>query len=232
MATWRGSIAIQEDPNSPQIQIDVNGWKRVRIYNGQYSILNAAAPPRGALTADGMVDVVDLKRAPGGRGILTVTYGPYSFAGLDAPGGLQEIEWVEVQKKLEQHPRYQIGGPAALTASDLDKIEDWRTTTSATERASKFSALSFNAQDFAAKVNRGQDSWVIYAPVARQTLRSQSEPTAGGCGVIQSPPPLIAITGYQYLKTADRVSGQGTHWEQTREWTGADSWDSEIYPFG
>jgi hypothetical protein len=232
MATWRGSTVIQEDPNSPELQNTQNGVNVVRTYNGQYSLLAAATPSRGALTVDGMVDEVNLKRAPGGRGILVVKYGPFSFAGLDAPFGLLEVEWLEVQKKLEQHPRYQSGGASALSNADLDAIEEWRSTTSAVERTAKFDALSTNAQDFAAKVTRGQDSWVIYAPVARQTLRFSSEPFASRCGVIQSPPPGIAIFGYQYLKTADRISGQGTHWEQTREWTGADFWDSEIYPFG
>jgi hypothetical protein len=232
MATWRGSTAIQEDPNSPEVAVTQSGVNVVRIFNGQYSVLAGVPIIRGAIYPDGQLDEGNLKKAPGGRGILVMKFVPFSFAGIDSPGGIQEVEWLEVQKKLETHPRYSPGGTAELTEDDLDKIEQWRNAANATERHTAFVALSTNAVDFVTKVARGQDSYVVYAPVARQTLKLTSEPTPQPCGVIQSPPPLIAIGGYQYLKTADRVSGQSTHWEQTREWTGAAFWDSEIYPFG
>ena len=66
---------------------------------------------------------------------------------------------------------------------------------------------------------------------AVSTASCASEPfeNTGPFGISINTAPMNPITN---PKTADRVSGQGTHWEQTREWTGADFWDSEIYPFG
>jgi hypothetical protein len=232
MATWRGSTGVFEDPCSPEIVIRQDGRHIIRTFNGPYSILEAFTPNRGDFRDGGQVDTVNLKHGVGGKGTLIVDVGPIALPGIADPVGVLEIEWLEVQKRLEQHPRYKLGGAAQLTNADLDAIEEWRSLSTATQRAAKFATLSINAQEFVSKVNRGQDSFVLYGPVSRQTIRSTIEPISEPCGVIQSPPPDIAVDGYQYLKTADRVQGQGTHWEQIREWTGADEWDSQIYPFG
>src|SRR5205814_388524 len=113
----------------------------------------------------------------------------------------------------------------------LDAIEEWKNTTGASDRGAKYSALSSNAKKFADKVKRGQDSYVVYQPVARQTERLSYRPTAEPCGILQNPPYGLQITGYEYLKTADRVTRQGKYFESAREWSGAEFWDHDIYSY-
>jgi hypothetical protein len=235
-AKWKGTKDIKEAPDSPVYDLGKDGAKWTRTFNGPFTALIAACPKR-LQSMSGfpgfLVDDIRIAKAKGTTGTMTVTLcttplpDPDSNA-QDLP--VDEIEWVEVNKKLETHKRYQPGGDAALTDPDLDKIEEWKNATLARDRSTKFAALTTNAADFAAKVKRGQDSFNIYAPVVRVTTTLKVKPNTGKCGFRDTPPRNLAIAGYVFLKTADRATRQNRTWQRVEEWTGATVWDTDIYP--
>lgn len=229
---WKGVSALTEAPTSPRFDYTETGDTCTRSFGGPYLTLKTNAPKRGQVMNGSpstyKVSTVSLEKAPGGRGILTVTLSTVAAPPFDED--VPEVEWNEIQKKLELHPRYTTGAHA-LTSSDLDKIEDWRNAASASERDKKYAALSSrpNAQEFINKLRRGQDSYVIYSPVCRITRKTTLKPTNTKCGIIDSPPASVRVAGYDYLKTADRSSRQNNYWTRTQEWTGAESVDPDIY---
>ncbi len=230
----QGSSAVVEQPHSPELLLDKSGVRFIQTYNGTFVDLVAASPTRrSSRTITGVgwtlkVDTVAITKGPGDNSQMVVTsvYNPEEDVDFPSPEGQQEIEWVEVQKKLETHPRYRAGGASALiltgTNNDLDKIEQWKNASTADERDRLYNALRTNAKEFADKLRRGEDSYVIFYPVARQMERTSAVPSASPCGVLEGPPLAIQISGYEYLKTADRIIRQSGHYEHTQEWTGAE----------
>ncbi len=228
----KGRNGVIEGPNSPQFEDSSTGYRMVRVFSGPWAAVNAAKPERLAtMTGSGtfQVDIVQINRAPGDQAEMTVTL---VEAAVPYNAEIYEIEWLELPQKLESHPRYSIGGVKELTNAMLDALEEWRSLSGATTRASKFSSLAPNAQDFAQKVMRGTDSYVLYSPVGRITNRSRLKPATGRCGTKNVPPSDITVPGYVYLKTADRATRHEGWWERVQEWTGALSVDEDLYPAG
>ncbi len=91
-----------------------------------------------------------------------------------------------------------------------------------------YSALSDNAKALVDRLKRGQDTYVVYAPVARRTTKFSTKAGNTRCGFLSNPPGDAAVAGYLYLKTADR-STRDRNWTRSEEWTGADEIDTEIY---
>jgi hypothetical protein len=228
---WKGSREMQEDPESPINGNNKDGATQTRIFNGPYATLASAIPARlsnvigSPLTL--YVDTTELKKQPGGNGKLTINLSANPFP--DPGQDVQELEWVEIQKPLLQHPRYQPGGVRALTDTDLDQIEEWKNATTATLRASTYARLTANAADYVDKIKRGEESFVLYAPVVRVTQKTPSMPACGGCGKISTPTEGQPSAEYVYLKTADRRMRQDRNWSRVQEWTGAQSIDTDIY---
>lgn len=246
LLVWRGSKKLEPQPDSPKFRQDKGGPVWTYAFAGPYAVVLAAKPQRLAtfrgLPLNFFIDTVALDKAPGGRGILTLTATPSPAEGIDSAGlttssPVVEVEWVEIQKKLETHPRYNDGGAKALTDQDRNDIEMWRDGRDAVLRtAFKYKAedestktLSDNAQDFAAKILRGTDSYVIYVPLVRVTTKSRGRPPTAKCG-IRSRPSEGAVNGYLYLRTADRRTRQEGSWTRVQEWTGADLIDADLYP--
>ena len=123
---WRGSKEIEECLGSPKIKRTARGWTAVRTYDGVFTELQAKAPDIGSKMADMgelMVDEVNIEPTGGGAGLMTVTMLLDSQAGIGAPADpVFEIEWIEVQKDITRHWRYNVGGPDEL---DQDVGEDF-----------------------------------------------------------------------------------------------------------
>ncbi len=233
---WRGSASLVEASDSPEFENTQDGPRYTRHFSGPYASVMSSLPDRRAAmsgTPSGfLVDTVKVDKAPGRRGTMTVTLTPNPIEDAfqsGEPVGLLEIEWIEIQKRLELHPRYQTGGDSELSSSDLDAIEEWKNQNTASDRAVKYAKLTDNAQEFVDKLQRGQDSFIVYAPVARQTTRTKDQPDSTNCGFISAPPDPIAIDGYTYLKTADRINRRGDFFEHILEWTGGTDVDTDIY---
>jgi len=190
---------------------------------------------------------VKVKRAPGGKGILTistsraVSEGDTTGTSQDEP--VYEVDWIEVSKALETHPIYQAGGAQALSSTDFAALSAWENEDDYELRAAfKFLdkedteiSLSAHAQHIAAKKLNGIDSYVVYSPVVRATTYSVKRPITEACGVRSTPPSEAeAPSGYVWIKTGDRrrKSANQGKWQRDEEWTGAESVDEDLYPGG
>jgi hypothetical protein len=97
----------------------------------------------------------------------------------------------------------------------------------ALQKAEDINAL---ARFLYAKKRRGQTHYTIYGPVAERVTYSDQDPGTDGCGQIEPPPSECGAPGeYEYRKTADKKHFDGTRWQRTEQWTGADAWDHDLY---
>ena len=236
---WKGSKGTKEDPSSPKLSNTKDGWKQTRIFNGMYETMEKALPDRLSNLAGSpdtlFVDTVLLEKLPAGRGKLTIELvsSPIGDPNTSTP----ELEWMEIQRPLLQHPRYQSGGAMALNDDDLDIIEEWKNAATAAERKTIYAKIvglqMDGALDFVDKLKHGQESYTVHAPVVRLTTKSAAEPACGGCDVITMPPgEAHPPAGYAWLKSADRKVRQEGLWCRVQEWMGADDIDGDLYPEG
>lgn len=228
---WRGTQGMNEAPTSPKYEHTQDGKRWTKIYTGPYTVLIGNAPQRlqAFQGVPGLVDTVLVERTPGANGQLTVTLKPNPLPdqdSKDADKPTLEVEWMELQKRIETHPRYAAAGAKELTSDDLQAIDLWKNST-AGDRASKYGSLSDNAKDLVAKILKGQDSYVVFYPLIRRTTPRSSAPSGTNAGKISNPP--IDVAGFHFLKTADRYIRRGTSWSQVEEWTGAESIDTDLY---
>ncbi len=250
-ARWRGTREIQEVPDSPDWDFSGKESTCVRVFEGPYATLLAKRAETGQLVA-GMpngyqVDRVRVKRQRSGKGIMTVT-----LSAKDASGSVDnevvlpqyEVDWSEVQKPAEQHPRY-ASGAKALSDTDRADIAAWDDEKDASLRkdwkykdaAGTDKTLSANAQDLAKKKLRGETSYTVWIPVCKRTYAMRQNAASTGAGFIQNPPsgfgalPTNHGAAYKWFKTADRSVRSGTHgkWQRVEEWTGFDRVDTDFY---
>lgn len=221
---WKGTKDLKDSPESPSYEENSNGAVWTIVKQGPFGACLASKPIRGQELSGftGVaVDTVRIQKAHGGTGTLTVTL---TTAPIEDRTPVLEIEWIETQKKLESHKFFKT-----LTPAHWDKIEDWRNATTAADRSTKYAALTGLLQKFADKILKGEDSYVVYSPVARVTTSSPTKPNTGGCGMKDNPPAQIKIQTYKYLKTADRAVRQSMKWQRVEEWTGAEEIDDDLY---
>lgn len=239
--TWVGDTAIHLAPGFPRRRRNATADQIVLTYRGPYTSLVSGEPdPGDAISGYTGYSVESVETYPDGAGtdgpgtqVIILSADSPAVLTSEASEDVEEIEAGVLEKKLESHPIYQSGGTKELTTADLDDIAEWRAATTAAQRASLYGDLSANAQHFVAKVQRGIESYLVAAPVTRKTTRSYAKPTVGGIGTRTTSQPVTASpSGYQWLKTGDRAVRQGPNgkWERVQEWTGADAWDSDLYP--
>jgi hypothetical protein len=243
---WKGSSALIELPESPEITSSKDGLVYVKTFKGPISLIISSMPSRlssyPGVPRSLKVDTVKAKNGPGGIGTLTITCCQSPVSGIvdGAPEPIEEVEWVEVQRPLKSHKMFQAGGDHELDDGDLSDLVAWQNQNDPVAmKAFKFPLannggtddLSDNAKIYARKWLRGQESYNEYAPVFRSTTTLPSQPESGGCGIIgnpdaqgSTPPPY-----YQWLKNADRVMKRNRTWERIQEWLGAWWWDPDIY---
>lgn len=236
---WRGTQDTQVQPNIRR-KMTSAGERIMLQYRGVYTTLLAARPAIGATVAgyaNFYVDEVELVAdgtGESGAATMTVVLLSESWTGTATPAIdlTEEVEWSQIEKPIEQHPRYLTGGDNALTDADLDAIEEWKNATAASDRSSLYGDLSANAKHLVDKLRRGTTSYIVPAPIARKTTKGFEAPTSSAQGVrTESAPITGAPGGYVWLGTADRAVRQGGRgkWERVQEWTGADEWDSDLY---
>ena len=214
--------------------------RRTVVKQGRYADLKGVVPKKGSTFEGVKVVSAELTPAKGGMAMLTVT-------GLDdtasrGTGGdeggdvVYEVEMAQIEKPLICFPLFK---PYA------GQIQAWRYGPPELRAALKYDegagpqALAGNALKAAQLIQRGIESYLVFAPVARKTTHS-SKPSekafgkiGGRCGKIGSPPGKLAnmVAGsWKWLKTADRAeetSGGGS--QRVEEWTGADEWEEDLY---
>jgi hypothetical protein len=132
-----------------------------------------------------------------------------------------EVEWVELRKKLEENAHF-----SGLSATDFANARKWA------DDPDNYTGPSFGEgtalSKFATLLAKGVTEFSIAVPVVRKTTNSATSLTTGGAWFRSTPNPTVP--GWEFLKTADRVSKQGKKYQRTEEWTGAKSWDTDLYP--
>lgn len=239
---WSGTTAVVQTVGAPQWSFTGSRVEVTLRYVGPYLTVLASRPSPGQSLAgfdsNFVIDKVEIDRAEGGRGLMTLTMVNESpeYTGFAAPPDpTYEIEWVQLEKKLSAHRRYTTSG-AVLTSADWSEIAEWESATTASAKDTAYAALSTSGLDYANKIRKGIESFIIFSPVARKTSYSYSPPTTTAAGLIQTPTgfpglPTKTPTDWVWLKTADRAmrTGRNSRWDRTEEWTGADSWDTDLY---
>lgn len=242
-----GGDSIREMKGSPKFSFQQDKATCVRIYFGPMTSLLNVVPEVGTESPDQLlagfaVESVDGPEADAdGMATMTVNYvregGRYDY-GDGTPRPVYEVNWSVVQKDITQHKIFRT-----LTYLDFGLVEsflqavktdssDWKANKDAAEiRMSNEGTNKALMNKLIYKKLRGQTSFTIYSPVVTMTTKSTFSQSATGCGFIEKPPADSgAPSGYQYMKTGDRVTKQkGALSERVQEWTGADYIDEEIY---
>lgn len=247
-ARTRGDTTIRERPDSPEWDFNTQRITCTRTFEGMYADLLAGRPSIGS-TMMGYenlcVEDVRIKRAVSGKAtmavILEVQIVPITNPPLPAQP-VYEIEWVQLERPIEQNPAFKTlfpdpTGATQFTADQLAALNNftaWENATDATSRSTAYAALTSDFQALAQKKMRGQTTYLLFAPIARITTLAREVTLATACGMTFSEVPGFTELpgGYQWLSTSDRSTRTGTYgkWQRVQEWTGADSWDSTIYP--
>lgn len=185
---------------------------RTETWVGPYDLLRAKQNAAASTASS-----TSLSPAEADTGTLTITYQrepPEPPPAAEAP--IIEVEWVELRKKIEEAPYF-----SSVTPQDVVKARAWAEDTSKPKPTGR-------AGELADKLARGQTEFSIAVPVVRRTTYSPTSLTSGGAWFRNFPP--VGLSGWQFLKTADRVSRQGRRFQRVEEWTGAKEWDANIYP--
>lgn len=145
-----------------------------------------------------------------------------------------EIDQVQIEKDLKQHPSF-----ISFSASDWAAIYGWEEEVDQYlktnnqyymrdyegKRTGSVLTLSMTQAKYAYLVLRGAKSFLDFAPVVRKTSQylGSVAPSCADAGQ-KTTAPSYAPSGYEWLKTADRVQRQGSKsmvWMRQEEWTGA-----------
>ena len=214
MSSWIGQTSKFETPDSGGIRTDQRGQVATYIYEGEYDVLQAAMPAWQDAATTGYVEEVTLeKKGEGGSASRMIV-----VARNASTWTVDEVEWVPVQKSLKLHSNY-----CGLTRSNLQEVDQivsgQQTTDSATALVNELANLLLQGM-----------GWETYAPVCRRTQYNfLTFPSVGQCGKRETPP-TSHPSGYEWRRSADRCIREGVWWTRIQEWTGADSWNSTIYP--
>ena len=211
----------------------------VLLYSGPYTALRAARPSIGQLVSivggGQRVDEVEIyprEAGKAGAGFMQVTLRGATPTSLVIDGAVDEtrdeVEWVPVEKPLETHAYFR----GSLTSADLGKIAAWKDASTEAERTAAYADTSGKARDYLDKLIAGVESWTAYAPVIRRTTVGAKRLDVSACGTRGGVPSGLAISGYTFVRTADRAvrQGRGGKWERVQEWTGAEYVDADLYP--
>ncbi len=246
---------LTESDGSPKIVFQNGETSAARKFVGTLADCLAAAPQPGAAYQDLPVEglrVVSATITPGHGGLAELTVELSTRIGGGGGGGQNEpatleVEWTMLEKPIESAPPF-----AGLSAADLAKIQAWENLPfRCTQRKQGFQYpvsplieepdpknnahwVTFTGAVLllAQKIAQGIESWQVPVPVVRRTRVTWEQPTVTRCGRRETPP--IEIAGYQFIKTADRAvrEGRSGPWKRVEEWTGAETWDADLYPAG
>jgi hypothetical protein len=239
------SIISSKRPGFPKLTATAAGLDTLIEYVGEYATLSGAGVVTGATWGNyaGTVDSADLDPIEGtSKAILTVRMifkwgsAQYGSGTGTETATVHEIEWADVQHPIYQHKVFRSGGTYALDDDDLIQIRRWEEMDDPALKAEwKFytddegatGTLSSNAQKLAKGMLLGIEYYVEKAPVLRKsTFYLNGPPPQSGGGVKESPgsfPQISGLSGYEWLRSADRSLQTGTEkeWRRDQEWMGA-----------
>lgn len=245
------SIIDLKRPGFPKQSFTETGYAVTIEYVGIAADLDTAAPALNETWGDysGIVVGAVLDPFEGSEyGILTVTIERKYDIGESAPEGVlqevtTEIDWVDVQRSMYEHPEFRKGngGTYELDDTDIAAIKSWEKNPDVEYKkiyiyredgdytqgvSSADPELSANAKMFAQGILLGIDYWVDPQPVVRWSGNyAGGPPPAESCGQKQDPIGVDGIpAGYEWIRSSDRGIKQGgqTRWTRNIEWLGSD----------
>lgn len=240
------SILSYKRPGFPKESASAGGRVTIIEYIGPDATLRPASPVTSATWGDygGRVQDVEIDPIEGTTAsVLTVRIllewgaADYGSATGTEQVTVHEIDWVDVQTDIFQHKVFRTGGTYALDNDDLIELRRWQDMTDVTLKAEwKFylddtnedtGTLSANAQVLAKGLLLGIEYYNEKAPVLRKsTFYLNGPPPQSGGGIKEDPgsfPQISGLSGYEWLRSADRSLQTGTEkeWRRDQEWTGA-----------
>ena len=247
----RESIYTLMRPGFPKETLDENSYRNTIEYIGKYADIQAANCQVGITWGDYQGQVTSATAEPiegTDYAILNVVVerkhdkGDYPGGGGEKVQSNEELDWVDVQRDLYQHPAFVVGGGGAyeLTNEDVAAIKKWEQMPKpeykkdyiyVTGKLSEWTGgsegtatLSANAKMFARGLEMGIDHWVDKAPVARLSeIYLGGPPPDGSAGQKETPTVDYLPSGYEWVRSSDRGVRRGgqARWQRSIEWIGA-----------
>ncbi len=240
-------IHEQRRPNFPKETVNENSYLTTIEYVGIAEDLRSVSPNINATWGEynGRVTVSSLDPIETSEwGILTVVVEYKLSAGEGGEAATEgtllevttEIDWVDVQRSLYEHPEFRIGGGGtyALTSEDVTALAKWEQMDKVADKKDykyyldgangETGTLTANAKMFAKGRQSGIEYYIDKAPVARWSGNyAGGPPPAGSAGQKQDPSGVEGVpSGYEWVRNADRGIKQGgqTRWVRNIEWVG------------
>jgi hypothetical protein len=232
---WHGTGVLQEQPNSPRWSY-AETVQATQIFRGLYELARASALRKGTL---GLGQFVGMRVASstveherGGVGTLTIVWEGLAVSENENEGDVQmppdeiDVSYEQQELDIRKHPYF-----AALTSSDLAGAKAYVEAGDPVTLA-ELQSLGGDSlvNDLILRLQRGQENYVVYAPVIRHTSFFLNPPALDGGGYVDFPSiPGGAPSGWQYLRAGDSMSWNGSFYKLTRSWQAAPSWDNLLY---
>ena len=233
-----GDITMRELPESGIISRgDIS---RITLhYKGSKADLKTAQPGKGAAVAGYTGYEVESSVLSPGNGdlaeleIVLVPEPPGDTFVAEVIRDTYDIDWMRVEKPIETAA---FLGDEDAQAEAAILLDLWRNAEPRLRAQFKYVdeagaevALTDKVLLAAKKIIKGVEGYLEFVPIVQRVRAYRGRPTTGGCGKIESPP-AYAISGYEFLKTADRLSDPGVGVAvRTEEWTGLLKWDQDLY---
>lgn len=234
---WRGPTTLKEQTDSPEWDFEGNKTTVTRRFRGPFADCLATKPLQGAFATGNyqglVINKVNVKKEKGGIGTLT-----FIMEGVlrttDEPEDVQlpadecAVEPDKQEFALEEHPRYDL-----LDDTMKDTVRAYINAHNDEDRQKYYPKIVDDAVAFelAFKLRRGQTHFALFPPVYRWVIHSWLEPVCDAGGYPQTPYGPVAVpSGMEWLRCADKLNWNGTHWQLTRMWLGSFIVDTDIYP--
>ena len=234
---WTGHKAIKMDPNYPEYfrQGGNEGYRFA--YNGPYRALLAAKPADGDQVKDfpgyyiGDLAIKPLGQGLDGAGVMTVTATSVVGGGTSTPEDqtVTEIDSGRLEKSIFQHERF-----AGISVENVRILKKGIEEHTPLDELALVAPVPTSVPELYELLLRGQDTYIVSAPVVRITKTSSAfsgvDPVGVGTRTTDKPHP-DAPDGLVWLTTASRATQTGRRgkWEKVTEKSGADEWTEIIY---
>lgn len=128
-----------------------------------------------------------------------------------------EIEWAELSKAIEGHPR-------CGSLKNKKRWDEWESLEAADyDTSTAVGSPAWTFENYISLKKAGTESWSVSAPMVRRQSKYYYTPTDLGLYSYkrQNPPSIAgAPTGYDWLKGADRFVIEGPLRTRSEEWIG------------
>lgn len=230
-------------PDYPRRSTDISGRRTVYVMRGKRSVLEPLFLGIGQAFDGAFVDRTSIQDIATSDVIDYTVETYYAFAQttaevIDDQYPFYEIDQVQIEKSLKQHPTF-----ISYTSADWQAVSAWENEQDPALKAAyqyylrdkdsetvgsilTLTGTTTTGQKAYARLRLlGAESYLDFAPVVRRTTkyRGSAAPSSADAGQ-RTTAPSYAPAGYEWLKTCDRVSKQGTksiEWVRQEEWTGA-----------